>query len=380
MAKTKATLTPVPQWLGYQGNKNRLIEILMPMVPDGTRRFVDLFGGTGIVGINAHHHGKCDEVVYNELNPDMVRILRWMSTRDLQQALAELEEVRSKWFPEGQRLDMSFKEPYKELERYYNATEDKDSIAAVLFLLVTNSRFLTPSYKADGTLNLTPKIYSATDTRKPTFLTTTTPGTIDFMKAVRAASPTLHNCDFSAALGKEPCRDTPQHIIDGFTAMIDSLDEHDLVFVDAPYLGSDAQYNKLRGQSWKSAQGQMLDIYLFALCQMLDERGIPFIFTNNIEYNTQVFREWCKLWNVYRLESGRSMDGKNHELYQGKAQQSSGEVILTNFRPKGKQHEGAYFYYHGSTRLAPGSKTAWYGLQREEDIKESVEKDWRFEK
>ena len=60
---------------GYQGSKNKICRWLMDILPRG-KRFVDLFGGGFAVSHAALLSGKYKSVYYNELNANVVEIVR----------------------------------------------------------------------------------------------------------------------------------------------------------------------------------------------------------------------------------------------------------------------------------------------------------------
>ena len=91
--------------------------------------------------------------------------------------------------------------------------------------------------------------------------------------------------------------------MDKFKDMISSLTSKDYVFIDPPYLGSKASYN--------SKWGQAMEIYLMAFCQMLNERKVPFLITNNLLWNRSIFTEWRKQFACYMIaEDARKLYAK----------------------------------------------------------------------
>lgn len=79
--------------LPYQGSKNQIVEDIIDFLPSGNR-FVDLFGGGGSVSHCASLSGKYNSVLYNEINPLVVKAFkmavnhefdnenRWISRED----------------------------------------------------------------------------------------------------------------------------------------------------------------------------------------------------------------------------------------------------------------------------------------------------------
>lgn len=101
--------------------------------------------------------------------------------------------------------------------------------------------------------------------------------------------------------------------------MLGSLGPDDLVFIDPPYHGSKAAYNNV--------YNQQLEIYLFSLCQLLTERGVPWILTDNLKYENDIFKGWINDYYAYQLKPGAL------KLYSGNKEASDGEVLVSNYKP-----------------------------------------------
>ena len=61
--------------LPYMGSKNKIAKDIINILPAG-RRLVDLFGGGGAISHCAAESGKWDTVLYNDINPLVVQLLR----------------------------------------------------------------------------------------------------------------------------------------------------------------------------------------------------------------------------------------------------------------------------------------------------------------
>jgi len=82
--------------LKWAGGKSRLLPEILKYMPDVTDTFIDVFGGSGVVGINSG----CPSVVLNDRNPDLVnlyRCLRSRMTRVVEEAAAIWRNDRSSY-------------------------------------------------------------------------------------------------------------------------------------------------------------------------------------------------------------------------------------------------------------------------------------------
>src|SRR5699024_12809891 len=84
----------------YQGNKRRLMPQIAPLLKP-TRVFVDLFCGSGTVGLNA----PAEKVVFNDVNEPVVNLLRFLARTPFTELYGDMQEVTEKynhpWRAEG---------------------------------------------------------------------------------------------------------------------------------------------------------------------------------------------------------------------------------------------------------------------------------------
>lgn len=439
----KAMDDAIPQWLPYPGNKRQLVPILMDMMPSKVGKFVDLFGGTGITGVEAYKYGKCDQVIYNDLEYDMVLLLEWLYVTPITDIIDAYNAVWERWFGDIEYIELfeEDKKKYKkrtgderggahvqlwralvehyndnriimwdrpedaELTRIINAVEDKEVRqqlsefangiqAEDIEVMGWNPNKPQPTDEEAHRgwlefLEQNPKIKENWDEERAKDIRETkarqhkqhpdidifaargdffNPGELLFImlntfrgqqkwadlgrgradrtprsvgKGNRAAGK-IKSVDtiipFVEELKRTPISFYSHSFTEGWIEkaherprtrvaeerwrrMLGSLTSRDIVFIDPPYHGSEASYNKVYNQK--------LEIYLLALCQLLDERGIPWMFTDNLYYENDVFKEWVKNYYTYRLKPGAL------KLYSGKKgkEANNWEVIVTNFKP-----------------------------------------------
>src|SRR5699024_2258395 len=84
----------------YQGNKRRLMPQIAPLLKP-TRVFVDLFCGSGTVGLNA----PAEKVLFNDVNEPVVDLLRFLARTPFTELYEDMQEVTEKynlpWRAEG---------------------------------------------------------------------------------------------------------------------------------------------------------------------------------------------------------------------------------------------------------------------------------------
>lgn len=431
-AYKKAAESSIPLWNTYAGNKSQLVPIIAEALPSKVDRFVDLFGGTGITGVEMNARGKCEEVVYNDLEYDMVLLLEWMYVTPIDEIVRVYEQALDRWFCGIDKLQM-FEEDTKEyrertrdksggahyqmwhaMQDYYNNNRimlwDRKEDADIRKILTTIedpeirrqlSEFLTGkearkivdghdpvsmiyreikhlrslnedvnkkwfdsipvafdaeitetqarAHKADESVDIfaargdyflpgellvimlhsfrgvqkwqdlgrhignTPEL---TKEGKPF---KTPDRFLPFVKALKAADVSFYSNSFTEGwIEKEHTRKRSRVGVRRWRHMLASLTPFDVVFIDPPYHGSAASYNHV--------YTQQSDVYLFAFCQLLTERGIPWIMTNNVHWENELFCEWIQDYYTYTLKPDTLI------LYAGKKEANEQEIIVTNFK------------------------------------------------
>lgn len=371
-------IVPVKNWLGYSGNKRKQIEALMRLIPKHTEVFVDLFGGTGIVGLNAYHFHRCKKVVYNDLEYDIMLTLKQLHDLTGDEVVSGYEWAYR--INQGQKPDekgmvpnAAFKETYQRMMDDYNRDrkiawdyeraekdletllehaygsvvgrvpidfidgrfEQKMTIGEIkkryeegmdiqnpfeFLFLAKHSYFQTPHLKQNGRVfKETPRLGSK---KKP--FVSLNKGVEDMREFFEEWHKTpveffSHNFTDGWLGMKKHERPRAEDMRKRWNAMLESLTPKDFVFIDPPYHGSNAGYNA----KWKLS----MEIYLMAFCQQLDERGIPFLITNNLGWNRTIFIEWTRLPHLHTyLWSEEAVKS----IYSGKADKNRYEVYVSN--------------------------------------------------
>ena len=159
--------------ISYPGNKNKLLKELIPLFPQDINTFVDVFCGSGVVGVNSEAHN----IICNDNNPYTIEVLRYFYENTFETIIQQLEQIindyqltYSRIKPKGtyveykhEGLSLYNKEGYNRLKADYNALHSTDKLVALLIYgfnhylrFNSNGEFNVPVGKVD----LSQSIYS----------------------------------------------------------------------------------------------------------------------------------------------------------------------------------------------------------------------------
>lgn len=79
--------------LNYTGGKYRLLPQILPLFPSGIDTFVDLFCGGGNVGCNV----RCNHVIFNDINRNVVRLLEMFRDMEKDNILDTIDSLIEKY-------------------------------------------------------------------------------------------------------------------------------------------------------------------------------------------------------------------------------------------------------------------------------------------
>lgn len=284
----------------YTGGKYKLLPQIMPMIPGSISTFVDLFSGGSVVAANVD----ADKVIINDLLGEVVEGTKAMVERDTDEFVNAVKAVQEQF-----GVTKSNKEGYLALRDFYNVGNRQPEVfMALVSASFSNQirfngegKFNTPSgvrkeHKIDK-IN-TPygkRMFNPRQEQKLRAFTSELKS-----KDVAFTSTDFENFDFS------------------------TLDSNSFVYLDPPYLITDATYNK----SWTEYHERRLYDVMDKLTQM----GIKFALSN-VTHNkgraNEMLIEWSKQYYVTNL----THNYKNCS-YQGRNKDAKcQEVLITNYDP-----------------------------------------------
>lgn len=278
----------------YMGNKERLIKKgLIELFPNNINTFIDLFCGSGVVSLNVNAKNKI--LIDNDIN--IIDLINYFKNNNPNNVIKDVEEIINNYqlptFSTDARKFKGdrniFKEKYNILKNDYNNSK---SIKLLYVLnIFSNSHMLR--FNSRGEFNMPFGNGYFTDKCKENILNNT-----------YNELTTLINSDF---------RDIN----------IDLLKKDDFIYLDPPYLNTDATYNENKGWSINDEND------LYKICEKLNNKGIKFglsnVFQNKGIENKKII-QWCEdnNWNVYLFD-------KFTYCACGKGNADSKEVFITNY-------------------------------------------------
>lgn len=272
--------------LNYTGGKYKLLNQILPLFPEDINTFVDLFTGGCNVAINVN----ANRIIANDLCSEVISVYEGIQNGTTEENIRMIEETINEY-----RLSKENKEGYLELRSYYNEGNKEWYIFYTLIAYAFNNQI---RFNKKGEFN------------------------IPFGKDRSDFNPALKQKfrDFSDAIHNKNIKFTNY---DFRKLSVDKLKENDFVYLDPPYLITDATYN----MGWN----EEAEKDLLSLCDRLNEKGIKFAISNVLEHNgskNEILTEWSKKYNINYLNYNYS----NCNYHKKDNGHKSVEVLITNYK------------------------------------------------
>lgn len=284
--------------LNYPGNKARILKSLLPLFPPKITHFVDVFCGSGIVGLNA----KSSTLILNDKETRIIDLLRYFQRNEIKSILSEVQELiahynltDSKSKPKGfyeihknEGLSRHNKAGFLALRKSYNHNPSEAKF--FVLILFGFNHFVRFNAKGDynvpvGKMDFTQSLYDKT---------------ITFIKLLQSKNIKFRNLDFKdSALYKNG----------------------EFFYFDPPYLITQAPYNAL----W--CENDEKDLY--AILDSLNSKNQKFALSNVLESNgksNDLLKKWGTKYKITHIK--RQYKNAN---YQRKNLSQSIEVLITNY-------------------------------------------------
>ena len=272
--------------LNYTGGKYKLLNQILPLFPEDINTFVDLFTGGCNVAINVN----ANRIIANDLCSEVISVYEGIQNGTTEENIRMIEETINEY-----SLSKENKEGYLELRNYYNEGNKDWYIFYTLIAYAFNNQI---RFNKKGEFN------------------------IPFGKDRSDFNPALKQKfrDFSDAIHNKNIKFTNY---DFRKLSVDKLKENDFVYLDPPYLITDATYN----MGWN----EETEKDLLSLCDRLNEKGIKFAISNVLEHNgskNEILIEWSKKYNINYLNYNYS----NCNYHKKDNGHKSIEVLITNYK------------------------------------------------
>lgn len=300
--KPKQTMskTYIPSCLNYTGGKFRLLPQIEPLFPSDIHTFVDLFGGGFSVGLNA----TSVLTVYNDTLSPLKEMLHAMHSTELSRLLYIIDEIIRTY-----KLSKTNRNGYLELRARYNDTSRTYTYPTremMLYMLMCHGFNNQIRFNSKGEFNM------------------------PFGKDRSEFNPTLRQkfIDMKRAMDDTTILFYNEHFTQLFKKLPIVFDSTLFVYMDPPYLGSDATYTENGG--WSIEDERRLHV----LCDTLTGMGVRWAMSNNLKYENPALTTWLSLRKDETFIHPIHHSCRNCS-YQKRDKSPDKEVLITNYEVHG---------------------------------------------
>nr|DAG25490.1 MAG TPA: adenine-specific methyltransferase [Caudoviricetes sp.] len=275
--------------INYVGNKYRLIKQIIPLFPKKTSMFVDAFGGSGTVLMNA----EADHYIYNDVNPYVSDIVSGLFSTPYDEIIKQIENVISEY-----DLSMTNKEGFERLrDDYNNGRKDWITLYALMCHSFNHQFRFNSKHEYNSSFGKN-RSYFSDRQRQDLFILKQR---FENKEPVTVLSKNAFDFDFS------------------------DFDENDLIYFDPPYYNSVGNYNDGRRgfEGWTAEHERKL----YELLDKLNEQGTRWALSNNLKYDNEFLDVWKDKYNIHCL----SGDYLNCNYHKKDRETKDVEVLITNY-------------------------------------------------
>lgn len=252
--------------LNYSGSKDTMLPSILKELPHNVDTFVDVMGGAFNVGANVQ---TTNRVVYNEINPFVYSIVKWLLEGDREQKVSDIEAVIKKF-----DLSKRRKDAYNSLRDEYNENPSNLYLYTLHMYAFQNMIRFNSRHKFNTPIGVAG--YSD-DIRSRV---------INFR--VKAPEYLMLNMDYTKIQWDEYPIDT-------------------VFYFDPPYYITSAAYND--GKRGMKGWGITEEIEMLSILKHIDQLGYKFMLSNVIEHNEkrhELLEAWVNENNYRVIDAGVS--------------------------------------------------------------------------
>jgi len=302
----------IPSPLNYIGGKYKLLPQILPLFPNVSGTFVDLFCGGCNVGINVD----CNKVIFNDTNSSLLYLLNTFKNLDKNELFKFIYEIIDKYqlsissmhgynyyhCESSKGLADYNREHFLKLREDFNKHTNEDYYYYVmLYILVVYSFNNQMRFNCNGKFNLPVGKRDFNDKMK-----------IKLSKFVDR----LKSGDYNFS-----CKDFREFDLN-------LLKHSDFIYADPPYLVTCATYNEQDG--WNEEKEKSL----YAFLDNATEKGIRFALSNVLSSegkSNEILNDWLvKNANQYRVVH-LNYNYSNSNYQKKDRQTGSDEVLIMNY-------------------------------------------------
>lgn len=280
--------------INYTGNKYKLLGQIVPLFPKSIRTFVDVFGGSGTVLLNANARF----YIYNEYIKYVYDMFSGFVSDEYYDIMERIDGIVAKY-----SLSRTNQNGYLKMRDDYNS-----GLGDWVMLYVLCSH----AFNNQGRFSFGGSKFNMPFGWVKAYISDAQRENIRRMKArfdgrdVECSNLSFEQIDYSR------------------------FGNDDFVYFDPPYYGSLGVYNEKRKISadgktngWTLEQ----EAALYAIADELDSRGVRFALSNNLKYSNPLLEDFCNRYNTVHV------DGKYSNVSYHKSDRVvDDEVLVTNYK------------------------------------------------
>lgn len=265
----------IPSLLNYTGSKHLLINEIDKYIPDNTKTLYDLFCGGLSVSINT----KCQYIVANDIIKPLIDFYKEIQTNSFDTLLSNVLSYK---------VDKESQQDFIEKRKLFNETKNPYLFFCITLACTNNMMRFNKKFEFNQTFG------------KRTVNDKTISKLKDYYDVIHKKNITFDSFDYKEFLNRY------------------SPGNNDLVYIDPPYLITEAGYN----QYWSNNH----ENYLYDFIDLLNDNNIKFIMSN-VSYHKGIenpFMERLNKYNIVYLEH-------NYTKVAKQKTNDTKEIIIKNF-------------------------------------------------
>ena len=284
----------------YVGSKDRILPLLAENIDKTKKNFVDLFCGSGVVGVNMLPYYK--NIMLNDACWQITETLKYLRDNSYEKVISEIKNYIKTY-----KLSRDNKEGYLSLREEYNSDPYLKLVfdPAMFYCLATHSFNYNIHINSEGKFSV-PSGY------KRCYFNKSLEAKLEAFQWELHENKeriTIKNSDFKTLVSKA-----------------EKIIPSTMFYIDPPYYSSDSSYCRIYYLGkWKEAQERAL----YKTLDFINEHGGSFLLSNVIENNgntNEILKEWCQKYQVIEVPS----DYTNCN-YQRKNKGKTTEILVRNY-------------------------------------------------
>lgn len=284
----------------YVGSKDRIFPIIDSHLDKSKKNFIDLFCGSGVVGVNELNNYK--KVVLNDACWQMTETLKYFRDTEYDKIISRIEGCIKKY-----KLSKDNKEGYLALREDFNTEEYMQLVfnPVMFYCLVMHS------FNYNIHINSSGKFSVPSGYKRSYF-------NANIKAKLEAFQWELHDNKDRILIKNES--------FDTLVKNAEKVISQTMFYVDPPYYSSDSSYGRIY---YLGKWDEPKERSLYTTLDKINEKGGSFLLSNVIENNGKVnyiLSDWCKKYNVVDVSS----DFTNCN-YQRKNSGKTKEIMVKNY-------------------------------------------------